>query len=342
MERQDPGQPCGPGRCGCGPQTLSIGRRDFLALSGLGAAGLLGADWPATAGPFEERDFESLVPRDKKLNRQWVDRLTSRGEPEIYRGEELNYIGMPVGGIACGQLYLGGDGRLWYWDIFTSTTTTDNEPKIWSGPHYEHPLRPKPVVEQGFAIQVKQGYQTFTRVLDRRGFKDITFRGEYPIGRVSYHEDALPVEVSLEAFSPFIPLDVQDSSLPATILTFHVRNTSQSPLEASLSGWLENAVCRDGDFGQSLRRRNSFDKSTPDRTTLLSTVEQVPDPSPIQPDIAFADLRGARTSPLFTIVRKFIHFRIGGDSNAREAGVHLLVDGKEIHRAVRARRTDAS
>ncbi len=99
---------------------------------------------------------------------------------------------MPVGGIACGQLYLGGDGRLWYWDIFTSTTTTDYEAKIWAGPHYEHPLNPKPVVEQGFAIRVKQGEKTIVRALDRRGFKDITFRGEYPIGRVSYRDDGTP------------------------------------------------------------------------------------------------------------------------------------------------------
>ena len=70
---------------------------------------------------------------------------------------------MPVGGIACGQLYLGGDGRLWYWDIFTSATTTDYAGKIWAGPHYEHPLQPRPVVEQGFAIRLKQGFKTITR-----------------------------------------------------------------------------------------------------------------------------------------------------------------------------------
>ncbi len=390
MERQDSRGACEASRCGCGPQPLSIGRRDFLTLTGLGAAGVLLAGLPAVAGPFEEKDFELLVPRDKKLNPEWIDRLTRRGEPEVYRGAELNWIGMPVGGIACGQLYLGGDGRLWYWDIFTSTTTTDYESKIWAGPHYEHPLHRKPVVEQGFAIQVKQAHDVYIRVLDRRGFKDITFRGEYPIGRVTYHEDALPVEASLEAFSPFIPLNVQDSSLPATVLSFQVRNTSQAPVEVSLSGWLENAVCRTGDGGLSLRRQNSFDKDTQDRTTLLSTIERVADESPGRPDIVFADFEGADyggwtaagkafgerpyhdderrfytalsgyegrgfvnthmmrhgenpadadeykgtlTSPEFTIDRKFIQFRIGGGSDPNKLGLHLLIDGKVVHRA---------
>ena len=390
MEQQDPRQSCGSSHCGCGSQPLSIGRRDFLALTGLGAAGVLLSDWPAVAGPFGEKDSESLVPRDKKLNPQWIDRLTRRGEPEIYRGAELNWIGMPVGGIACGQLYLGGDGRLWYWDIFTSTTTTDYESKIWAGPHYEHPLQRKPVVEQGFAIRVNQAHQTYLRVLDRRGFKDITFRGEYPIGRVAYHDDALPVEASLEAFSPFIPLNVQDSSLPATVLSFRVRNTSRSPVEVSLSGWLENAVCRTGDGGLNLGRRNSFDTSAQDRITLFSTIEQVPDESPGRPDIVFADFEGADyggwtaegkafddrpyhedvrrfytalsgyegkgfvnthmmrhgedaaaaddykgtlTSPLFTIDRRFIQFRIGGGSDPNKLGLHLLIDGKMVRRA---------
>jgi hypothetical protein len=104
MGQQDHRQSCGSSQCGCGPQPLNIGRRDFLALTGLGAASVLLADLPAVASPFEEKDFESLVPRDKKLNPQWIDRLTKRGEPEIYRGAELNWIGMPVGGIGCGQL----------------------------------------------------------------------------------------------------------------------------------------------------------------------------------------------------------------------------------------------
>jgi uncharacterized protein (DUF608 family) len=248
-------------------------------------------DWPAVAGPFEEKDFEALVPRDKKLNPDWIRRLTERGQPETYRGAELNWIGMPVGGIACGQLYHGGDGRLWYWDIFTSTTTTDYEARIWAGPHYEHPLQPKPVVEQGFAIRVQQGEDTKVRALDRRGFKDIAFRGEYPIGRVTYRDENMPVDVSLEAFSPFIPLNVEDSSIPATILSFQVRNTSQAPVEVSLAGWLENVVCRAGDGGLGLRRANAI-SSKPGRTSLLCGVVEAREKSSGQPDIVFADFEG--------------------------------------------------
>lgn len=290
---QDERQTCDSPRCGCGPSPVSIGRRDFLAAAGLGAASVLVPGWPAVAGPFEEKDFEQLVPRDKKLNPDWIRKLTERGAPEVYRGAELEWIGMPVGGIACGQLYLGGDGRLWYWDIFTSTTTTDYVAKIWSGPHYEHPMTPRPVVDQGFAIRVKQGETTATRPLDRRGFRDTSFRGEYPIGRVTYRDETVPVEVSLEAFSPYIPLDVADSSLPATILSYQVRNTSQAPVEVSLAGWLENAACRSGDGGLNLVRRNAIVKGAGGRTTLLGTVEQVPGQASSRPDVVFADFEGS-------------------------------------------------
>ncbi len=182
--------------------------------AGLGAAAL-SAPLPIVAGPFEGADFEQLIPADKKLDPGWVKSLYQRGEPTVYRGAELEKIGMPVGGICAGQLYLGGDGKLWHWDIFNLPQPgrfTDS-----GGPNYARPPKPESPIEQGFAVKVTAAGQTQVRRLDSHGFKpqDIAFRGQYPMAFVDYRDRTLPVTVSLEAFSPFIPLNVPDSSLPA-------------------------------------------------------------------------------------------------------------------------------
>lgn len=275
------------------PRLADVSRRRFLASTGVAFSGLAFTRLPVVAGPFDPADFEKLVPRDKKLNPAWLRSLTQRGEPEVFRGRELNYVGMPIGGIACGQLYLTGDGRLSYWDIFQPSTSTDYEGKVWAGPKYAKPETGRFPIEQGFAIRVKAGATTRFLPLDRRGFSSIEFRGEYPIGRVRYQEPTVPVEVSLEAFSPFIPLNVEDSSLPATILEFTVRNPSSSPIEVSLAGWLENAVCRGANTGLPFRRRTSI-RHAPGRTTLLGLSEPKPpggEPPP-RTEIVFADFEG--------------------------------------------------
>ena len=211
-------------------------RREFLEFVGATAAATWLSAGPAVAGPFAAEDFEKLVPADKRLSPDWIKSLTARGEPTVYRGTEWEKIGMPVGGICAGQLYLGGDGKLWHWDIFNRHVGTGAE-------HYAHPLAPASPLDQGFALQVAEGDQVQVRALDRRGWSEISFRGEYPIGRVEYRDPQCPASVTLEAFSPFIPLNADDSALPATVMQFTVKNGGPAKIEAELAGWLENAVC---------------------------------------------------------------------------------------------------
>ena len=64
------------------------------------------------------------------------------------------------------------------------------------------------------------------------------------------------MSVALEAFSPFIPLNAEDSGLPVTVMKFTVKNEGKEKVEAELAGWLENGVClHSGQEGQG-RRRN--------------------------------------------------------------------------------------
>ncbi|MEI7534028.1 MAG: GH116 family glycosyl-hydrolase [Verrucomicrobiae bacterium] len=209
-------------------------RRDFLKISAASFLGLAFSRLPAMAGPFTREDFDHLVPADKKLSPDWVKSLFARGTPEVLRGGDLKFVGMPIGGIGAGQLYLGGDGRLWHWDIFNRHENSGS-----NGPHYAKPLTLASPLTQKFSL--KLGDKVVS--LDRDGFIDVSFRGEYPLGIVEYADAGVPVSVKLEAFSPFIPLNTDDSSLPATILQFTVRNTSAAPVETILSGELENGVC---------------------------------------------------------------------------------------------------
>ena len=178
------------------------------------------------------------VPADKGLSREWIQSLYERGEKEVYTGEDLNTIGMPVCGIGTGQLYLCGDGTLGCWELFNSHFFIGTGKGAYD--KYRTPTHP---VDHGFSVLLKEGEEWTPKPLNGEGFKEVAFCGEYPIGTVTYAEKGYPLRISLEAFSPFIPLNAEDSALPATLLHVSVRNESDSPQDVRLLTWIENPVC---------------------------------------------------------------------------------------------------
>ena len=252
-------------------------RRNFLKSVGLLAGGLGLSRLSVMAGPFNIADINQAVPIDKKLNELWVKSLYDRGLPTIYKGAELNYIGMPIGGICSGQVYLGGDGRLWKWDIFNKRKGTGDR-------NYAYPPMPDYPLEQGFSISI--GTKSWT--IDKNGFSNVSFKGQYPIGEVNLQDDNVPVNVTLEAFSPFIPLASDDSGLPAIIMQFTVKNSSSELVEAILKGVLENAVCLDNRNSFSGKRINKIIDNE-SFTFLECSVEREEIKSEPRPDKTFED-----------------------------------------------------
>ena len=273
--------------CSCRHQDVcepGLSRRLFLKSTGAGvvALGALSELSPVMAGPFSAGDFEKLVPSDKKLSPDWLRMLTARGEPAWFSGEDLKHIGMPVGGVCCGQVYLSGDGRLWHWDIFNQGIRTNP-----GGPHYAKPMSTDSGIGLGFTLRAQFAGKETVRPLDRTGFSNLRFRGAYPMGFVNYADDGCPVTVSLEAFSPFCPLEVDDSSLPLTVMRYTVRNTSKQTVEVALAGQLANPVLQhsenDGaaEFVNTIRRRKGA-------TGVHYTVEDRS--NPLKPgDVVFED-----------------------------------------------------
>jgi hypothetical protein len=232
----------------------------FVALTGISLATMAnGADLiqlppgpiqsplDSTAAQRLSAGSDAKTPTVKNFRPGWIDGLAAKGDPQVFtkgNSKDFSYIGMPIGGIGAGELYLSGDGKLWLWDIF-NTRTWDGF-GMEQGESYVEPHMPgrqdnfADVLDQGFVLRTTSDGKTDTRTIDKEGFSDVKFRGQYPVGYVDYSDPGCPVRVALEAFSPFVPGSIADSSYPATILNYTLTNTSSHPVDCVVGGWVEN------------------------------------------------------------------------------------------------------
>jgi uncharacterized protein (DUF608 family) len=258
-----------------------------LAFSSVGAARLAWKKFPvSTEEPFP-------IPAEKGFSPAWRRALVERGEPAVARGPELARIGMPVGGIGCGQLYLAGDGRLWLWDLFNLPCPSGFDSSV--GPHYTSPLAPEGELPLQFALQLERRGATIALPLSPAGF-DVEFRGTYPIGRVTYRSQSPALTIELEAFSPFIPLTLEDSSLPATLLTFRLRNDGPDPFAVTLRGSLRNMVLQTSDAGTGEFVRTTSAVRADALQMIVHTAERSSDVE-LRPDILFDDFEREQYAP---------------------------------------------
>lgn len=233
-------------------------RRTFLRSSGIFVSSVYAGNAKAIAGPFMPGELLHNIPVDKKLDPSWIRSLYKRGNVTRYikSRNELRYIGMPVGGIHSGTLYLGGDGRLWLWDIFNSNQEgVDPKTIEWEsdlhvgkkvrprdGSAYVQPAKDIRPLDQGFGFRVQIGNKVIIKKMEPADWDDIVFEATYPIAKIRYIDKELPVEITAEVFSPFIPLDEKNSSLPCTIYSFDFRNKTKDAIQVEVLGWLENKV----------------------------------------------------------------------------------------------------
>jgi uncharacterized protein (DUF608 family) len=162
-----------------------------------------------------------------------------------FSGASLAQVAFPLGGIGTGTVSLGGRGNLQDWEIF-------NRPN--KGGKLDHTffaLRAQPkggkavakVLEREYLPPFANGHGFQPGLLAGLArFKEVSFRGEYPFAWVDFQDDEMPVQVSLEAFNPFIPMNVEDSSIPGAIFRYTIRNTQKAPVSVSLLATMKNPI----------------------------------------------------------------------------------------------------
>lgn len=240
-----------------------VNRREFLvstSAAALGAAALArGQEATASKGPQAFRSQAgSVIPFSKQ------ELLLQGKRQRILTGEHLSEVAFPLGGIGTGTVSLGGRGQLRDWEIFNRPGKGKILPfsfvALWARPE-GGPATVK-VVESLLMPPFRGGggfHRDSAEGLPR--FKSARFTGTYPLARIDFEDDTVPVQVSLEAFNPFIPLNVDDSSLPVAVFQYRLRSLSKKPVDLALAFSLLNAVGYDGKADLDGTRHAGFGKN---------------------------------------------------------------------------------
>lgn len=162
-----------------------------------------------------------------------------------FTGASLARIAFPLGGIGTGTVSLGGRGNLRDWEVFNKPAKGYNLDRTIVAVRIapEGDEAKSRVVEREFLAPFDEalGFQN-QRFAGLPRFREARFNGEYPFANVAFEDAGYPAEVSLEAFNPFIPMNVRDSSIPGAIFTYRVRNTSGKRAKVSLLATMQNPI----------------------------------------------------------------------------------------------------
>jgi uncharacterized protein (DUF608 family) len=180
-----------------------------------------------------------------------------------YAGDHLTRVAFPIGGIGAGMFCLEGTGATSHVSL-RHTMRVFNEPcafaalsvKQSNGKHVAKVLEgPVPGWKIFGSPGTGNGASGATFGLPR--FHEAEFLERFPFATVTLRDQEIPLDVTLTGWSPFIPGQADDSSLPVGVLEYTFRNHSRRDIEAVFSYHAKNFM-RTGDGDTILPVDNGF------------------------------------------------------------------------------------
>jgi len=167
-----------------------------------------------------------------------------------YRGPNTGRIAFPVGGMGAGMFCLEGSGAISHMSV-RNNPDMFNEPPMFAAiaikgrPGSARVLEgPVPGWKKfGMPNAATGGYGS-TWGLAR--FRSADFLARFPFGEINLYDEQLPLSVHISGWSPFIPTDADNSSLPVGALEYSIRNTGNQPIDLVFSYNTRNFMALDG------------------------------------------------------------------------------------------------
>ena len=163
-----------------------------------------------------------------------------------YSGKHLNHIAFPIGGIGAGMFCLEGTGAI-------SHVSINHKPELFNEPF-------------SFAAISVKGHENGAKLLETQvpewklfgpagtglgspgksyglpRFEKGHFLARFPFATVELEDKDIPLDVKVVGWSPFIPGDEDNSSLPAGALEYLFENNTSAEIEAVFSWNSRNFV----------------------------------------------------------------------------------------------------
>lgn len=236
------------------------GRRSFIKNVGIGSIGAAilpaGAILPvdsanASGGQEDSRNDEKQIPGKK-----------ARSYNTAYRGEYLNRVAFPVGGLGAGMFCMEGTGAF-------SHVSVRNRPEIFNDPGMFAAVSVKgikngakllegPVPDWKKFGQPDAGNGLGGATTGLPHFHSASLNVKFPFGHLDLNDADLPFKVLVTGWSPFIPTDDDNSSLPVGAIEYKFANNSKTRAEAVFSFNSKNFLKTDQGKNSIRSMQNGF------------------------------------------------------------------------------------
>ena len=148
-----------------------------------------------------------------------------------------------LGGIGTGNISLDQNARLCDFELFNKPNKGFRSPYTFFAVRTEDMLKNVQIKALESQLAPPFDYSHGANAWDLGGlprFRHSEMTGNYPFVSYKLTDEVMPVDAGLEAFTPLIPLDTDNSSLPVGVLRYTITNKTDRPLTVSVAGSMAN------------------------------------------------------------------------------------------------------
>ena len=149
----------------------------------------------------------------------------------VYKAEALDRIAFPIGGMGAGMFCLEGSGAISHFSI-RNAPDLFNEPPMFAAISVKGDPSKARVLEGPVPDWKKFGQRD--AALGQPGatwglarFREASFSSQFPFATIQLKDHDLPLSVTLTGWSPFIPTDADNSSLPVGAFEYSFTNSGE-------------------------------------------------------------------------------------------------------------------